>query len=66
MRNLVQYPITHSEACSVLQEAQQAYYKKYADYMGNIHGLALLYAEQFIRENKDAFEEFTKKLPEVK
>lgn len=66
MRNLLEYPITTGEACSVLQDAQQAYYKKYKNNMGNIHGLALLYAEQFIRENKVAFEEFTKKLPEVK
>lgn len=66
MRNLLQYPITTDETCSVLQDAQQAYYKKYKNNMGNIHGLSLLYAEKFIRENKVAFDEFTKKLPEAK
>ena len=66
MRNLLEYPITYGEACEALQVAQQEYYDKYKDHIGSTGGVSLLYAEQFIRANKDAFNEFTKKLPEVK
>ena len=63
MRNLDEYPITHGEAAEALQEAQELYYAKYAQNCGGAGGLALLYAEKFIRENKVAFEEFTKNGP---
>jgi hypothetical protein len=66
MRNLLQYPITHGEACEALQEAQASYYEKYRNNIGGTGGLSLFYAEQFIRKNKDVFEEFTKTLPETK
>jgi len=66
MRNILEYPITHGEACSAIQEAQELFYQKYKDNCGSVDGLALLYAEQFIRKNRDAFEEFTKELPETK
>jgi len=63
MRNLIQYPITHGEAAEALQEAQELYYAKYKENLGGAGGLALLYAEKFIRENRAAFEEFTKNGP---
>lgn len=63
MRNLTVYPITHGEACEALQEAQQLYYAKYSQNIGGAGGLSLIYAEKFIRENKVAFEEFTKNGP---
>lgn len=65
MRNILQYPVTHGEAASALQDAQTEYYEKYKDNIGSISGIALLYAEMFIRENKTLFDEFTKKLPET-
>lgn len=61
MRNLLEYPITHGEACEALQDAQEIYYAKYSENIGGTGGLALLFVEQFIRNNKDAFEEYTKK-----
>lgn len=63
MRNLVEYPITYGEACAVIQEALKDYNDKYRENIGGTGGLCLLYAEQFIRENRDAFNEFTKKGP---
>ena len=61
MRNLSVYPITHGEACSALQESQKDYYDKYSDNIGGTRGLSLLYTEMFIRENKELFNEFTKR-----
>lgn len=63
MRNLIEYPITHGEAAEALQEAQELYYSKYKQNVGGVGGLALIYAEQFIRANRVAFEEFTKNGP---
>ena len=63
MRNLIEYPITHGEACEAIQEAQKLYYEKYAMNVGGTGGLCLIYAEQFIRANKDLFNEFTKNGP---
>lgn len=60
MRNLVQYPITYGEACSALQDAQQSWIEKYRENIGGTGGVALLLVEQFIRTNKDLFEEFAK------
>lgn len=63
MRNLVEYPITHGETCEAIQEALEEYNKKYRHNVGGTGGLCLLYAEQFIRANKEAFNEFTKNGP---
>lgn len=60
MRNLAVYPITYGEACEAIQEAQKLYYEKYAQNIGGTGGLSLVYAEQFIRENRALFDEFTK------
>lgn len=61
MRDLVKYPITYGEACDALQNAQLAYYGSRADdEVGSPDGLALLLAEQFIREYKEAFDMFLK------
>ena len=59
-RNLFKYPITYGEACEAVQEAQQLYYDKYSKHIGGTSGISLLLVEQFIRENKDAFEIFAK------
>lgn len=63
MRNLTEYPITYGETCEILQEAQVAWTKQYSFNIGGAGGLCLLYAEQFIRANKMAFDEFTKEGP---
>ena len=60
-RDLLKYPITYGEACEALQDAQEIYYEKYKEHIGDTGGLALLLIEQFIRNNKDAFEAYTKK-----
>jgi hypothetical protein len=61
MRNLLVYPIVHGEAISAIQDAQQEYYKKYSEHIGEPGGLALLFVEEFIRENKDAFDAYSAK-----
>jgi hypothetical protein len=63
MRNLIEYPITWGEAAEALQEAQELYNSKYRQNIGGTGGLSLLYAEQFIRANRAAFDEFTKNGP---
>lgn len=63
MRNLIEYPVTWGETAEALQEAQELYFEKYKQNIGAVGGLALLYAEQFIRENRVAFDEFTKNGP---
>ncbi len=64
MRNLTEYPVTGGEAISALQEAQELFYNKYKHHMGSINGLALFYAERFIREHKEEFDQFTQ-LPQT-
>ena len=61
MRNLRQYPVNSGEVLDVIQEAQEDVKIKYDGYIGNINHLALFYAEQFIRENKDQFDAFVKR-----
>lgn len=63
MRNLTEYPITYGEACEAIQEAQAVWAQQYRHNIGGTGGLCLLYAEQFIRANKMAFDEFTKEGP---
>jgi hypothetical protein len=61
MRNLVQYPVKADEAISALQLALESYTKSVRSHgIGNIDGISLLMAEQFITENKEAFDKFTK------
>ncbi len=63
MRNLVEYPITHGEVCEALQEAQEDYIASHA--IGGTQGLSYLYAEQFIRANKEQFDAFVKAGPKA-
>ena len=63
MRDLATYPITYGETCEAIQEALKDYNDKYRQNIGGTGGLCLLYAEQFIRANKTAFDDFTKNGP---
>jgi hypothetical protein len=59
MRNLIQYPITHGEAVSAIQTAQEDYIRSLSSNApGDTTGIALILVEQFLRRNKELFDTF--------
>ena len=61
MRNLIEYPITHGEAVSAVQTAQEDYIRNIrSNGPGNTDGIALILVEQFLRNNKEQFDAFAK------
>lgn len=60
MRNLSEFPITHGDAASALQEAHLIHLRLGREGMDASGRISMLLVEQFIRQNKDAFDKFSK------
>jgi hypothetical protein len=61
MRDLTVYPVTAQEAVSAIQLALESYTKNIEEIgVGNVDGVALLMAEQFIDANRERFDIFAK------
>lgn len=60
-RNTIEYPVTADEALEALKEATELHNQKYEGLIGSINPYALYLAKQFIEENKDQFDRFSRR-----